>query len=1148
MQIDDVKNNSWLDRPIQSVIQINWETTLFTILIVLGLISRLYMLGARVMSHDETSHVYFSWLYEQGHGYSHDPVTHGPLQFHLLALSYFLIGDSDFSARLPAALFGTAAILFMWYFRRFLGRAGALFAAAMMLISPYLLYYARYARNEAFISLFGPLMIWAMLRYIESGENRHLYWLTAATVLHFIAKETAFIYAAQALLFLAGYLVYRLLRNPWRDTDWRRFFIIALVIALVCMGAAGGLLAASRAAATPSAENTAIPAVPGTQAEATKGVPPALLPSIFLAITLLALIAIAYFTIRGYGWDALRKERSFSMLIVLGTLVLPILSAFPVKFLGINAIDYQNSQTIAFDTIFVGIFALVAVAVGLAWNPRLWLANAILFYAIFTVFYTSIFTNGFGFFTGLVGSLGYWLEQQGVNRGSQPWYFYALIQIPMYEFLPALGTIAAFFYVLFPKKGRISGPSPAVVEHSESDTDLVSEETGLNAEFEDQPSTFNHQPSTETPPTIALLLYWSITSLLAYSVAGEKMPWLTVHIALPMILTAGWYLGKLTESIDWTQFLRQKGILVILVLPVFITSLLAAIGQWLGTNPPFQGKELDQLQATSTFITALLTAIASGIGLSLWIKSWRSEQFQRVLMLTVMGLLGLLTVHAAIRASYINYDNATEYLVYAHMARGPKEALAQIEEISKRTTNGLALRVAYDDETSYPFWWYLRNYTNVEFFGKNPTRAERDAVAILVGDANYGKIEPVVGQAYQSFEYTRIWWPNQEYFGLTWQRLLDAVSDPLARSAIFQVWLNRDFTQYGVLINQDLSLPNWQPSHKFRLYIRKDVLASLWNYGAAPAEQPVAADPYAGKEIKLTADGVIGSTGTQPGQFNRPRGVAVAPDGTVYVADTENHRIQHLAADGSVLQTWGSFSASTQNAPAPEGLFNEPWGIAVGPDGSVYVADTWNHRIQKFTSDGKFIKTWGFGISQTDDPFGFYGPRAVAVNAQGDVFVTDTGNKRIVVFDSDGNFLTKFGETGLGPGQFDEPVGLAVDKAGQVYVADTWNQRIQVFTPAGDGSYQPVNSWDVAGWYGQSLDNKPYIAVDDRGHVFAADPEGYRILEFTTQGDFVQFWGDYSTGLDGFDLPSALAADPNGGVWVSDTNNGRLLHFTLPGP
>jgi DNA-binding beta-propeller fold protein YncE len=517
-------------------------------------------------------------------------------------------------------------------------------------------------------------------------------------------------------------------------------------------------------------------------------------------------------------------------------------------------------------------------------------------------------------------------------------------------------------------------------------------------------------------------------------------------------------------------------------------------------------------------------------------------------MLTIMALLGVLTARAAIRANYINYDNAMEYLVYAHMARGPKEALAQIEEISMRTTNGLALRVAYDDETTYPYWWYLRNYTNKDNFGKNPTRAQRDAVAILVGDANYGKIEPVVGQAYYAFEYTRIWWPNQDYFGLTWQRILDALSDPGMRNAIFQVWLNRDFTQYSLLTNQDMSLPNWQPSHKFRLYIRKDVLNSLWNYGATPTEAPVVADPYEGKGIKLAADRIVGTVGAEPGQFKRPRGIAVALDGSIYVADTENHRIQHLAADGSVLQVWGSFAASTETTPAGDGLFNEPWGIAVGPDGSVYVADTWNHRIQKFTSDGKFVKTWGFGISQTGDPFGFYGPRAVAVNAQGQVLVTDTGNKRVVVFDADGNYLTKFGEEGFGPGQFSEPVGLAVDAAGLVYVADTWNQRIQVLAPSVDGSYQPAKSWDIAGWYGQSLDNKPYIATDTTGHLFVADPEGYRILEFKTNGDFIQYWGDYGTEADAFDLPSAVSADPEGGVWVSDTNNGRIMHFTLPSP
>jgi hypothetical protein len=96
---------------------------------------------------------------------------------------------------------------------------------------------------------------------------------------------------------------------------------------------------------------------------------------------------------------------------------------------------------------------------------------------------------------------------------------------------------------------------------------------------------------------------------------------------------------------------------------VFILSLIAAIGQLLGTNPPFQGKELSQLQATSTFITALLTAIGSGVAISLWIKSWMPAQFQRVVILTVFALLGILTARAAIRASFINYDYATEYLV-----------------------------------------------------------------------------------------------------------------------------------------------------------------------------------------------------------------------------------------------------------------------------------------------------------------------------------------------------------------------------------------------------------------------------------------------------------------------------------------------------
>jgi sugar lactone lactonase YvrE len=153
----------------------------------------------------------------------------------------------------------------------------------------------------------------------------------------------------------------------------------------------------------------------------------------------------------------------------------------------------------------------------------------------------------------------------------------------------------------------------------------------------------------------------------------------------------------------------------------------------------------------------------------------------------------------------------------------------------------------------------------------------------------------------------------------------------------------------------------------------------------------------------------------------------------------------------------------------------------------------------------------------------------------------------VVVFAANGAPLGQFGSAGLGPGQFDEPVGIAINPDGILYVADTWNQRIQSFAVSADGLlYEPLKQWDVVAWYGQSLDNKPYLAVGPNGHVFATDPEGYRVLEFTAEGEFVRFWGDLSSGLDGFTLVGGVAVDAQGGVWVADAGASRLLHFTLP--
>lgn len=157
------EQDKWLDRPLLGGLTIKWTAAIFFGIIIIAIFSRFYMLGTRVMSHDETSHVYFSWLLDQGRGYSHDPVTHGPLQFHLIALSYFLFGDSDFSARLPHAVASILTVLFMWNYRRYLGRVGWVVAAVLMVISPYMLYYGRYARNEALVVLFGLISIWAIL-------------------------------------------------------------------------------------------------------------------------------------------------------------------------------------------------------------------------------------------------------------------------------------------------------------------------------------------------------------------------------------------------------------------------------------------------------------------------------------------------------------------------------------------------------------------------------------------------------------------------------------------------------------------------------------------------------------------------------------------------------------------------------------------------------------------------------------------------------------------------------------------------------------------------------------------------------------------------------------------------------------------------
>jgi predicted membrane-bound mannosyltransferase/DNA-binding beta-propeller fold protein YncE len=1181
----------WLDRPIHPALPaVTNEVAVFVLILVVALVTRFYDLETRVMSHDESLHTYFSYLLYKGQGYQHTPMMHGPFQFHFLAVVYYLFGVSDFTARIPAVLLSIATVWMVWYWRKYLGRAGALIAGFLLVISPYMLYYGRYVRNEAFAGFSGILMLYVILRYLETGGKKYLYLLTLALLLHFTAKETSFIYAAQAMLYLGVYFIARVTRKPWEDQSRYNGFIIAMVIGfLLIIGAVAVTIIGSDLGA-PSATETAVPADPiggaSPFAPLSGGVS---IPTILVVLAVLTFIAAAVLLIIGYSWQAVRTERSFDLLIVTGTLVLPSLVAFVIKAIEPIfhvAIPTDNASVSALtsgDVVVVGSLVaamfIISIMIGLIWNREIWWKVALLYWVPFIVLFTTVFTNSAGFFTGVVGSLGYWLVQQGVERGSQPWYFYILVQIPIYEFLPALGSILAIF-LGFSYRARLRREASEALE-----AQLLS----IAADGEPVPA---EEPTSESAPapsvapealnfnnTFSLLVWWCVSSVAAFSYAGEKMPWLTYHMAWPMILLTGWGLGYLVERFDWDAFARRKTWIILALTFLFASSLTTSLRALLGTNPPFQGKDLASLQATGDFLLPALAVVFSGAGLFYLLQDWTRKQFFRLALITVFALLAVFTARASFRASYINYDNATEYLVYAHGATGIKDVIAQAAEISERTTGGMGVALAYDASApdtgvSWPFVWYLRDFTNQRSFDV-PSRSLRDSVVVIVDQKNFDKIESALGPGYYRFDYIRMWWPNQDYFGLTYprdasipfpesyacrgvlgflrlvknrdySRVCNAILDPAIREGIMDIWWDRDYTQYAFATgSNNMTLPTWQPADQMRLYIRKDVAAQIWNYGVGPRETIADVDPYAAATIVLPADQIIDSSTLAGTTMNAPRGMAFAPDGTFYVTDSRNHRVLHLDTDGAILHVWGSFGDGV-NAPSPIGTFNEPWGIAVGPDGSVYVSDTWNHRVQKFSAEGEPITTWGH-YGQGDTPDAFWGPRGLAVDREGNVYVADTGNKRIVIFDADGNYLNQFGAAGMDAGQFDEPVGVAVAPNGVIYVTDTWNRRVQAFASAVEGQlYVPALQWDIDGWVGQSLENKPFIAVNAEGHVFITDPEGYRVIEFDAEGKFIRTWGNYGLGPAEFGLASGIAIDSEGHIWVTDAVNQRIMRFTLP--
>jgi len=254
--------------------------------------------------------------------------------------------------------------------------------------------------------------------------------------------------------------------------------------------------------------------------------------------------------------------------------------------------------------------------------------------------------------------------------------------------------------------------------------------------------------------------------------------------------------------------------------------------------------------------------------------------------------------------------------------------------------------------------------------------------------------------------------------------------------------------------------------------------------------------------------------------MREPRDGDVDGRGRVWIADFGNSRLRIFDREGGYLGGWGGRGSGTFG-------LREPCAVAIrGND--VYIADTWNGRLQSFTLAGE----------PKGSAAGLYGPRGVAISAEGKVWVTDTGNHQLVTYDAALQNRQVVGKKGSGPGEFSSPVGIAVDGAGSIYVADTGNHRIQVLS--GDGAF--IRSIPVRGWNGAV---EPHVEVAPDGVTYSTDPEANVVIAFDPSGAEAHRWAADDQGMK-FSRPTGLALDRKTSMlYVINSGSSTVLKLQL---
>lgn len=405
--------------------------------------------------------------------------------------------------------------------------------------------------------------------------------------------------------------------------------------------------------------------------------------------------------------------------------------------IGSPRIGAPSGGGIVIAAVTIGFLLWVSTIVGSKWGGMTWWKCAAIFGVVWVLLYSTFFTNPLGLGSGIWQSLGYWIVQQDVARGNQPLYYYLVIT-PLYEFLPLVFAIAGgVFY--WRRRDRF----------------------GL------------------------FLVFWSISTFLLYTYITEKMPWLLVNLALPLVVLAGKFLGDVVEGIQWRRVWRRGGALIVPGTLLFVAAL------WLlAFSEPEGSAGYWGLAATAAVIVSLA---ALGYLVLRWVGA---RNFWSVAAVSFALLLLALTVRATWHAAYRNGDTPVEMLVYTQTSPDLANVYRQIVDNLDESDGPTTITIDGTGGFSWPWAWYLRGRSGVGYAGySEPITEAPDAEILLLNADNRPRSDDVLADHYGAgVRIPHRWWFPENYRGLTPGKLAGAAIDRDSWRTVMDYFLFRELS------------------------------------------------------------------------------------------------------------------------------------------------------------------------------------------------------------------------------------------------------------------------------------------------------------------------------------------------------------------